>query len=56
MLIAIIIDQESLDAFVHPALDLVSGCLIELEAPVQLELFPTQNLPQHSPAIDPDFT
>lgn len=39
----VIISQVALQAFTHPAIDLASGQLVELEAepaPVQLELFP----------------
>lgn len=38
----VIIPEETLQAFTHPAIDLTSGQLVELEAepaPVQLELF-----------------
>lgn len=42
MSILVIIPEQNLRGFIHPAIDLATGAIIELEAepvPVQLELF-----------------
>ncbi|UVJ45004.1 hypothetical protein NVV94_05320 [Pseudomonas sp. LS1212] len=57
----IILDDTDLSVFSHPALDLVTGQLIDLnpEPDPQMDLFPdepAQNPPQHSPASELDFT